>query len=50
MQLFNSDAEIDADVNQWLRFQAANFFKVEIKKLVSRYDKRFNLNTDYFKT
>jgi len=44
-QRFDDDAELQAGVNEWLKFQAATFYD-GINKLVHRYDKCLNLNGD----
>lgn len=46
-QRFDTDAELHAGVNQWLKSQAADFYRDGIEKLVPRYDKCLNLNGDY---
>jgi len=41
------DAELQAGVNEWLKSQAAKFYDDGINKLMHRYDKCLNLNSDY---
>ncbi|GBN28237.1 hypothetical protein AVEN_24086-1, partial [Araneus ventricosus] len=36
-QRFESDAELRAGVNEWLKHQAAEFYRDGIDKLVQRY-------------
>lgn len=46
-QRFHSNAKLQVGINQWLRSQTVDFFKVRIEKRVSYYDKCINLNKDY---
>ena len=47
IQCFDTDAELHAIVNHWLKAQVADFYREGIEKLVPRYDKCLNLNGDY---
>jgi len=46
-QRFDTDEELHSGVNQWLKSQAADFYREGIEKLVPRYDKCLNLNGNY---
>jgi [histone H3]-lysine36 N-dimethyltransferase SETMAR len=46
-QRFEDDAELQQEVNNWLKTQAAEFYEEGIVKLIKRYDKCLNLNGDY---
>jgi len=46
-QRFDDDTELQAGVNEWLKFQAVKFYDDGVNKLVHRYDKCLNLNGDY---
>jgi len=46
-QRFDDDVELQADVNEWLKSQAATFYDDGINKPVHHYDKCLNLNGDY---
>jgi len=43
---FDNDAELQAGVNEWLKYLAAKFCDDGINKLVHHYDKCLNLNGD----
>jgi len=44
-QRFDDDAELQAGVNEWLKFQAAAFYDDGINKIVHSYDKCLNLGS-----
>uniref|UniRef100_A0A1B6F3X3 Tc1-like transposase DDE domain-containing protein n=1 Tax=Cuerna arida TaxID=1464854 RepID=A0A1B6F3X3_9HEMI len=46
-QRFDDDAELQQEVTNWLKTQAADFYEEGIVKLIHRYDKCLNLNGDY---